>query len=176
MTARCKGIMQRKNSDYTGGENATDALANFKASAVMGIHPAMGLLLRVQDKMKRIQSFVADGKLRVTGESVQDACDDILNYAILCAALLQEESAELSNPNVEDGEPENELTKLPDGFVLVGEDTTLHHRPAGFCNQVMYQTRCGDWVFFDEHAPTYGTFAVKVGTPWEKVCTAYQRG
>ena len=85
-------IMRQKNSDYTGGSEATYALENFKASRSLGLHPATGLLLRVQDKLMRIRSFVADGKLRVVNESVEDACDDIVNYAILCKALLREEA------------------------------------------------------------------------------------
>jgi hypothetical protein len=44
----------------------------------------------------RIRSFVADGSLRVTGETVTDACDDLLNYAILCKALLLEEMQPLT--------------------------------------------------------------------------------
>ena len=87
-----RDIMRQKNSDYTGGSEATDALANFKASLSLNLHPVTGLLLRVQDKIMRIRSFVADGKLRVMNESVEDACDDIVNYAILCKALLREEA------------------------------------------------------------------------------------
>jgi len=87
-----RDIMRRKNSDYTGGSGATDALENFKASKALGLHPVTGLLLRVQDKLMRIRSFVSDGELRVVNESVEDACDDIVNYAILCKALLREEA------------------------------------------------------------------------------------
>jgi hypothetical protein len=86
-----RSIMSRKNSDYTGGKHAPDALANFKSSTALGLHPVTGLLLRVQDKLMRIRSFVADGELQVSGESVEDACNDIVNYAILCKALLREE-------------------------------------------------------------------------------------
>jgi len=87
-------IMRRKNNDYCGGKDASsvEALANFKAAKSLGLHPVTGLLLRVQDKLMRIKSFVADGELRVTNESVEDACDDIVNYAILCKALLIEET------------------------------------------------------------------------------------
>ena len=91
-------IMRQKNSDYTGGSEATDALANFKASLSLGLHPATRLLLRVQDKIMRIRSFVADGELRVINESVEDACDDIVNYAILCKALLREEAKTKEKP------------------------------------------------------------------------------
>jgi len=86
-------IMRQKNNDYCGGKNASskEALANFKAARILELHPVIGLLLRVQDKLMRIRSFVADGQLRVENESVEDACDDIVNYAILCKALLIEE-------------------------------------------------------------------------------------
>ena len=94
--AKARAIMESKNNDYTGGERATDALANFKSASALGLHPVTGLLLRTQDKLMRIRSFVADGALRVTGETVTDACDDLLNYAILCKALLLEEAQQLT--------------------------------------------------------------------------------
>ena len=94
--AKARAIMESKNNDYTGGEHATDALANFKSASALGLHPVTGLLLRTQDKLMRIRSFVADGALRVTGETVTDACDDLLNYAILCKALLLEEAQQLT--------------------------------------------------------------------------------
>lgn len=98
-TAACKEIMRRKNNDYCGGKTSTDALANFKTATALGLHPVTGLLLRMQDKLMRIRSFVNDGELRVTGETVADACDDLVNYAILAKALLQEQEQENStNP------------------------------------------------------------------------------
>ena len=83
--------MQTKNSDYTGGKSAVDPFANFRCSKVLDIHPVHGILLRVMDKIKRIHSFVNDGELQVPNESVEDACDDIVNYAILAKAMLLEE-------------------------------------------------------------------------------------
>ena len=87
----CKDIMRTKNSDYTGGKGATDPFANFKSSVVIGIHPVHGLLMRVLDKIQRIRSFVNDKELQVPDESVEDACHDIINYAILAKAMLREE-------------------------------------------------------------------------------------
>jgi hypothetical protein len=103
-TTRCREVMRDKNSDYTGGSQATDALANFKASKSLGLHPVMGLLLRMQDKIQRVRSFVADGSLRVSGETVEDAFDDMINYAILGKALLVEEANE-TECGISDSEP-----------------------------------------------------------------------
>lgn len=88
-------IMRAKNSDYCGGENTVDSLANFKTAQSLGLHPVTGLLLRMQDKLMRIKSFVNDGKLKVAGESVDDACEDLVNYAILAKALFIEEREDL---------------------------------------------------------------------------------
>ena len=83
--------MEKKNSDYTGGKGATDPFANFRCSTVLDIPPVHGIMLRVMDKIKRIHSFVNDKELQVPDESVDDACDDIVNYAILAKAMLKEE-------------------------------------------------------------------------------------
>ena len=88
---KCKVIMQKKNSDYTGGKNATDIFANFNSSKILDINPVQGLLLRLIDKVQRIRSFTNDKELKVPNESVDDACEDIINYAILAKAMLTEE-------------------------------------------------------------------------------------
>ena len=83
--------MERKNNDYAGGKGSgDDPFANFKMSSTIGVHPAVGLLLRMMDKIQRIRTFTLDGGLAVSDESVDDACDDIVNYAILCKGLLKE--------------------------------------------------------------------------------------
>ena len=75
----CKAIMKQKNSDYTGGKGATDVFANFNASN--------------------------DKELSVPNETVEDACDDIVNYAILAKAMLMEERSQIEQP----------VSKLPTG-------------------------------------------------------------
>tara|TARA_R100001377_G_scaffold54070_1_gene31860 strand:- start:459 stop:848 length:390 start_codon:yes stop_codon:yes gene_type:complete len=97
--------MEQKNSDYTGGKSSTDPFANFNASSILDIHPVQGLLLRVIDKIQRIRSFTNDKELKVSNESVEDACDDIVNYAILAKAMLMEERSQI----------ESENSKLPTG-------------------------------------------------------------
>tara|TARA_R100001440_G_C2519606_1_gene118717 strand:+ start:1347 stop:1514 length:168 start_codon:yes stop_codon:yes gene_type:complete len=47
--------------------------------------------MRVLDKIQRIRSFVNDKELQVPDESVEDACHDIVNYAILALGMLKEE-------------------------------------------------------------------------------------
>jgi hypothetical protein len=85
----CMRIMRQKNADYSGGTG--DPYANFRIAEMFGLHPVTGILLRVTDKLQRIKSFIAKGVLEVPGESVDDACDDLVNYAILMKGLLREE-------------------------------------------------------------------------------------
>jgi hypothetical protein len=89
----CRDIMRQKNNDYTGGKTSQDPFANFNAASVLGSDPVQGLLLRVIDKIQRIRSFTNDKELKVANESVEDACDDIVNYAILAKAMLKEQRA-----------------------------------------------------------------------------------
>lgn len=90
-TSKCRNIMKAKNNDYTGGKAADDVFANFRSSVILGVHPVTGIMMRVMDKIQRIKTFTNDGKLSVSGESVDDACEDIINYAILAKAMLKQE-------------------------------------------------------------------------------------
>ena len=99
---KCRDIMIKKNSDYTGGSKATDIFANFNASMMLNIHPVQGLLLRLIDKVQRIRSFTNDKELSVPNESVEDACEDIVNYAILAKAMLIEERKKIKQQKQKD--------------------------------------------------------------------------
>ncbi len=90
-TNKCRKIMEVKNNDYTGGKGSDDPFANFRSATILGVHPVTGILMRVMDKIQRIKTFTNDGQLSVKGETVDDACEDIINYAILAKAMLKQE-------------------------------------------------------------------------------------
>ena len=92
---KAKGIMSAKNHDYTGGGNA-DPFANFRASLVLGVQPEIGLMMRVMDKLKRIETFVNTGTLAVKTESVDDAILDVLNYMVVLAGLVEDRRSAIS--------------------------------------------------------------------------------
>lgn len=81
-------IMEAKNTDYAGGSQ--DPFSNFRSSKVLGVEPEIGLMMRTMDKSKRIQSFLANGKMAVASEPVDDAIADKLNYYVLLSGLLAE--------------------------------------------------------------------------------------
>ena len=81
-------LMQRKNSDYKAGSG--DAFANFRMSQLLHIDPAIGAMLRMQDKMARLLSFIEKGTLAVKEESWHDCCIDLINYSIILRGILAE--------------------------------------------------------------------------------------
>ena len=96
-SAKCRDIMRRKNNDYTGGQATDDPFANFNMSSAFGVHPALGVVLRIGDKLQRIRSFANDGSLQVSGETIDDACEDIVNYAIIIKGIFRAEAAQCSS-------------------------------------------------------------------------------
>lgn len=67
-------LMKVKNRDY--GEN-DDPFRNFRRWGLLGI------LVRLGDKLARLETFVERGDLKVVDEQVRDTVLDIINYAVL---------------------------------------------------------------------------------------------
>lgn len=85
LCARAATLMQAKNHDYTGGQHP---LANFLSADARGVPAELGLMLRVDDKLKRLQTFITKGTLKVSGEGVKDSIIDVINYMVLLAGLI----------------------------------------------------------------------------------------
>ena len=82
-----RDIMMKKNHDYTGVSG--DPYENFRGSREFDIDPVLGILLRSQDKFKRIATFVLKGELKVQDESIEDALVDVQNYMDLIYGLIK---------------------------------------------------------------------------------------
>jgi len=92
LTDRAFEIMESKNHDYRGGSDS-DPYANFRGSTLLSIHPAIGILLRMQDKMMRVKTYVEKKQLKVQtkGDTLDDAVLDIINYSVLLLGMLTED-------------------------------------------------------------------------------------
>ena len=86
----CHKIMVAKNHDYAG-KDSQDVLANFRSAKVINIDVGKGILLRVLDKIKRLETFIDAGELKVKGEGAQDAIQDVINYMILLGFYFNED-------------------------------------------------------------------------------------
>ena len=92
LCSRARAVMEDKNHDYAG-PGGDDPFANFRAVEALGLcSTEKGVLVRMLDKLKRLQTFEAVGRLAVAGEGPLDACLDIMNYAILLAAIIKEKA------------------------------------------------------------------------------------
>ena len=78
----------KKAADYGSDE---DPLANLRASVSWGSPAWIGALMRLNDKIVRLQAFAKKGVL--ANESARDSMIDIAAYAILATILYDEESS-----------------------------------------------------------------------------------
>lgn len=79
---------KKKQADYTGVDD--NPFANFsEVQNCGGATPEQGFLFRMNDKMRRLDSFVRKGVLEVEGETMEDACLDLAGYASLFAAWVE---------------------------------------------------------------------------------------
>ena len=89
---KCLITMLAKNGAYNGYE---DALGNFKSVETKGICTAeQGILVRLSDKMERMQTLIIKGG-ECADEAVVDTVDDAINYLILLKAILIDKHREL---------------------------------------------------------------------------------
>jgi len=86
-------LMEKKNADYKAGSG--DAFANFRMSQLLKIKPEFGILLRMQDKMARMVSFLEKGELAVTNEPVEDIILDLINYSVILGGMIKEQTQEV---------------------------------------------------------------------------------
>ncbi len=75
-------IMERKNHDYAG---AADAFRNFRTATVLGLSVEKAILVRVLDKLARVNNLL-DQPAFVTEESMADTLVDAINYLAILKA------------------------------------------------------------------------------------------
>lgn len=75
----------KKAADYGTGE---DPMANLRASEAFGIPAWVGAVVRCNDKMRRVMSFVKNGQL--ANEGIEDSLLDGAAYFLLALVLYRE--------------------------------------------------------------------------------------
>ena len=95
MSDKALAICKKKNNDYTSAAGGgSDPFANFSRVEAMGIMTTeQGFLVRMTDKMSRLSTYAALGRLEVNDETVEDTLLDLINYAILLAAYMRHQNA-----------------------------------------------------------------------------------
>jgi hypothetical protein len=82
----------RKQKDYG---SADDPFANVRASEEIGIAGWIGGLIRMGDKVRRLQAAARGQNL--VNESVEDSFIDLAVYTIISLILFEERAEQLSN-------------------------------------------------------------------------------
>lgn len=127
-------VYEAKDNDYS----ATGLpMGNLRKCEEAGIDAWRGCLVRIGDKMSRLENFLKEKKYLVISEKAEDTVIDLANYAILMSCLLEEiksvnlsryyneitEQAQLRLENLsyycvfqamlwKDNDPENDLSNL----------------------------------------------------------------
>ena len=78
-------LHDKKQADY-GRDN--DPFANVRASEEWGVPAWIGAMIRLTDKVRRLQRFAQRGSLM--NEGAEDSLRDIAVYAIIALVLLEE--------------------------------------------------------------------------------------
>ncbi len=79
-------IMRAKSSDYA---QINDPYANFRGSEYLGVNLKRGILIRIMDKISRINNLI--DREAVVEESVENDCLDVMNYINIVLMKFQEE-------------------------------------------------------------------------------------
>lgn len=77
-----------KQADYG---TDVDPFANVRGSNEWDVAPWVGAMIRATDKVRRLQSFVHNGRMR--NESVEDSLRDLAVYAVIALVLWEEQQA-----------------------------------------------------------------------------------
>ena len=88
--AELGALHDRKQADYGRDD---DPFPNVRASEEWGVAPWVGAMVRLNDKVKRLQTFAIKGSL--ANEGVEDSLRDIAVYAVI-ALVLWEQGAVLT--------------------------------------------------------------------------------
>jgi len=82
-----KSVYEAKDSDYS----ATGLpMGNLRKCEEAGIDAWRGCLVRIGDKMSRLENFLKEKEYLVISEKAEDTVVDLANYAILMSCLLEE--------------------------------------------------------------------------------------
>lgn len=85
-------VYEAKDSDYS----ATGLpMGNLRKCEDAGIDAWRGCLVRIGDKMSRLENFLKEKEYLVISEKAEDTIIDLANYAILCSSLLEEQKTDL---------------------------------------------------------------------------------
>ena len=123
-----KMIVTHVNKDHDYAE--FEPLGNLKASKKLGIAPWLGVLIRMGDKVHRIQSVSKKGAK--VDETLEDAILDLAIYSLLCDILLVQAINEQEGVPVKFCTYESEAAEFSRLVQKVTDASQIERIPSGF--------------------------------------------
>ena len=80
-------VYEAKDNDYS---NTGLPMGNLRKCEDAGIDAWRGCLVRIGDKMSRLENFLKEKEYLVISEKAEDTVIDLANYAILMSCLIEE--------------------------------------------------------------------------------------
>jgi len=95
------GILDNMQKVYEAKDNDYSAtglpMGNLRKCEDAGIDAWRGCLVRIGDKMSRLENFLNEKEYQVIAEKAEDTIIDLANYSILCSCLIEEHKHNLSS-------------------------------------------------------------------------------
>jgi len=86
----CLNTLEKKNHDYAGAGNLSDAFHNFRLASELGVCSVSGaILVRLCDKFARLTNLQGSKDPAVSEESLNDTIADAINYLAILHAWNQ---------------------------------------------------------------------------------------
>ena len=82
-----QAVYEAKDSDYSA---TGKPMGNLRKCEDAGIEAWRGCLVRIGDKMSRLENFLKEKEYLVISEKAEDTVIDLANYAILMSCLIEE--------------------------------------------------------------------------------------
>lgn len=141
-------LHDRKMADYGGDE---DPFRNVKASALFGVSPWVGAMIRLNDKVNRLASYAVKGEL--SNEGAEDSFRDIAVYAVIALVLWLEEQEGDGEGNVEVSH-DGPVEALQESVVPPLEKSIAYNRAVMRHNE----SKVSDWMHPDTWKWLYDPF------------------
>lgn len=85
-------LHRRKSAGYSGADNP-DPWANFRRAERLGVQASTGALVRLLDKISRVETLLRDPSSEQVGEAIEDTLIDAAAYCLITVCLRREEAA-----------------------------------------------------------------------------------
>jgi len=90
-------LHDRKQADYGRGD---DPFANVRSSEEFAVPAWIGAMIRGNDKVSRIKSFISKGYLK--NEALEDSLRDLAVYTVIALVLYEQETGREAEPKLFD--------------------------------------------------------------------------